>query len=203
MLWLLNITEAAEAPGGFVPVEGIPLNLTVGAGSTSGGKLPESVRQELLGGFYQEGALRLEVELVNPAGTQTWDLMAVAQELGETSLTLFGFHPTEPGELQNPDFSIAVTNVGGQFTPGYGPSVFAGGDTAGWGVDVTVREYLTSETGGSELFRQRFALAEVATSHTGEIPVATLFAVHPVGGWLSVSWKREDGTDLDWQGFSH
>jgi len=199
--WLLNLPESAA--GGFAPVDGVDLILTTGPGSTSNGKLPESIRAALQGGEYPEAALRLAVTLVDPTETESWDLIAVLAELGETTLELFGAHPKQPGDLQTPQFSISITNETGMFTPGRPGSIFPEDDLAGWSLDVVVREYLSDPNGGAELFRQRLVLAELTTTHQAEVPIASLLGIHPVGGWLSQSWAREDGTSVDWQGGQH
>lgn len=191
---LLNLPAEAEAPKG--PGSG--------PGSTSGGKLPEAVRLALLGGDYDAGALRLEVELVPPQGART-ALVAGGHvtELGTTPLTVFGAHPVELEELEGPEFVVEVLNPAGKFTQGNPAGVLPNLSLAGYALEVTVQEFLTDPDGGAVIFRQSFALLDVTQRQDAETVVARFFSVHPLVGWLANQWSEADSWDVDWAAWPH
>ena|GEM_PF-6730745 len=180
------------------------ITTTTGPGSTSGGKLPETVRAALEGGEYDAGALRLVVHALDAAELSSYELTGDRlKELGETVLQLFGMHPNDAAELEDPVFPIAVLDEDFNFTPGHPDSLWPDGDYTGWKIRVRVQEYITDTTGGDIIFEQRFALVEVEPVQESETPITGLLGRHPIGGWLARTWETTDELTLDWNGAGH
>ena len=163
------------------------------------GKLPSALRTALQGGEYDAGAFELRVYLDATVGG---DVELEPLEWDQTTLSVFGAHPKEVGELEAPTLSFRVDNTDGRFSQ-FSPTTVLPFGLGNYSIVLEVRERITNPGTVTTLFRQVWALAEITVTQQAEVMVAQFLGVHPLGGWLARKWEYDEGDPVDWNGYSH
>lgn len=153
-------------------------------------KMPTALRDALLGGFYDEGSLRLDFEI----GTSiTQVALTGISEISESEEVLFGWHSGEESDdWQVPALAITVENGDGRYTPGGSGSI----------IPVDISDYIVVERRWERIttaswvkfFEQTWILSEVQLRATS----ALLVLKHPLAGVLKTQFSVDQKHDIDW-----
>jgi hypothetical protein len=153
-------------------------------------KLPTALRDALLGGYYDEGSLRLDFEI--GTSTVTVPLTGIS-EISESEEVLFGWHSGEESDdWQVPALALTVENSDGRYTPGFVAGV----------IPVDISDYIVVETRWERIttsswvkfYEQTWLLSEVQLRASS----ALLVCKHPLGGVLQTQFSVDQKHDIDW-----